>query len=71
MHDIVTEIYYLVDEALPMGPRDPAVEDRLLDALTPEQKVLFAAYQEMEAAREEAERQTLFRVLVKLGLHLP
>ena len=54
-----------------MGPRDPAVEDRLLDTLTPEQKVLFAAYQEMEAAREEAERQTLFRVLVKLGLHLP
>ena len=45
MHDIVTEIYYLVDEALPMGPRDPAVEDRLLDTLTPEQEAYLAGWQ--------------------------
>ena len=26
LRDIITEIYYLVDEKLPMGPQDPAVE---------------------------------------------
>ena len=62
LRDIITEIYYLVDEKLPMGPHDPAVERRLWDSLTPEQAALFEAYQEMEA---------LFRFLVKLGLYLP
>lgn len=71
LRDIITEIYYLVDEKLPMGPHDPAVERRLWDSLTPEQAALFEAYQEMEAAREESERQALFRFLVKLGLYLP
>ena len=71
MDDIITEIYYLVDEKLHMGPHDPAVERRLWDSLTPEQASLFEAYQEMEAAREESERQALFRFLVKLGLYLP
>ena len=36
LRDIITEIYYLVDEKLPMGPHDPAVERRLWDSLTPE-----------------------------------
>ena len=71
MDDIITEIYYLVDEKLPMGPYDPTVERRLWDSLTPEQASLFEAYQGMEAAREVSERQDLFRFLVELGLYLP
>ena len=71
LRDIITEIYYLVDEKLPMGPHDPAVERRIWDSLTPGQACLLLGYQEMEPAREESERQDLFRFLVKLGLYLP
>ena len=70
MSDIITDLYYLVDEKLPNGPYDHALEQRLRDSLTPEQLDLFEAYCEMNFHREDAERLDLFRYVLQLGLHV-
>ena len=71
MSDIITDLYYLVDENLPDGPYDSALERRLLDTFTPEQLALFEAYREMDFLRVDAERLALFRYTLQLGLHIP
>lgn len=71
MSDIITDLYYLVDENLPNVPYDSALEARFLDTLSPEQLELFEEYLEMDFRREDAQRLALFRYLVRLGLHIP
>ncbi len=71
MFDILTQLYYLVDENLPGYPYLSDIEDTFLATLTPEQQPLFEAYQMEAFQRNDTERRILFNYLVKLGLHIP
>ena len=67
MKDIVTQLYHLVDEELPVIPLKYDAEKALEQTLTAEQKGLFEAYQ-MECFRNtEAERLQLFRRTLSVG----
>lgn len=71
MSDLLTEMFYLIDESLPaQHSPDPAAQ-ALLATFTPEQVKLFDAYISEEAAREDASRLSLFLRLIKLGLYVP
>lgn len=70
MTDIVTKLYHLVDEGLPVIPLEHEAEKALEQTLTAEQWILFEEYQ-MEAFRNtEAERMQLFRRSLSLGRKL-
>ena len=71
MSDILTQLYNLVDEFLPVTQYPDDAQRALEATLTPEQEALFEAYQMEAFHRDEAERQVLFTYLVKLGLHIP
>ncbi len=69
--DILTEIFYLIDESLPsQSYHDPAAK-ALCATFTSEQAKLFDDYIAEESAREDSERLRLFHFLVKLGLYIP
>ena len=71
MDDILTQLYYLVEDNLPFhSPLNP-MEQALLATLNPQQTELFLAYQERESRREDVERRELFQFLLRLGLHVP
>lgn len=70
MTDMVTKLYHVIDEELPVIPLEYKAEKALEATLTAEQWELFEAYQ-MEAFRNtEAERMQLFRYLLSLGWKL-
>ena len=71
MSDILTQLYYLVDESLPVVQYPDDAQRALEATLTPEQAVLFEDYQMEAFRRDSAERQILFDYLVRLGLHIP
>lgn len=65
--DILKQIYYLVDENLPVISRRSLAGERLWDTLTPAQQALFEQYQSDQGRLEEAERQNLFYATLRLG----
>ena len=70
MTDIVTKLYHLIDESLPVIPLEHEAEKALEQTMTAEQWPLFEAYQ-MEIFRNtEAERIQLFRRSLTLGRKL-
>lgn len=71
MDDILTQLYYLVDENLPVCQYPNDAQQALEATFSPEQYRLFEAYQKEAFNRDDAERRILFRFLVKLGLHIP
>ena len=71
MSDLLTEMFYLINESLPTQHRPDPAAKALLATFTPEQARLFDAYISEEAAREDAIRLSLFHRLIKLGLYVP
>ena len=71
MDDILTRLYYFVDEFLPATKYPTDAQQALEATLTPEQMALFEDYQMEVFNRDDAERRVLFNYLVKLGLHIP
>lgn len=69
--DILTRLYYLLDEFLPTVQYPNDAEQALAATLTPEQMALLEEYQMEVFRRDDAERRVLFTFLVKLGLHVP
>lgn len=71
MSDLLTEMFYLIDESLPLQHYPDPAAKALLATFTPEQNELFDDYVAEEASRENAERLLLFQYLIKLGLYVP
>lgn len=71
MSDLLTEMFYLIDESLPAQHRPAPAAQALIATFTPEQAKLFDAYVSEEASREDASRLSLFHRLIKLGLYIP
>ncbi len=71
MDDLITRLYYFVDDFLPVVPHPNDAEQALVATLTPEQMVLLEDYQMEVFRRDDAERRALFTFLVKLGIHIP
>ncbi len=71
MNDILTQLYYFVDEYLPAVDYPTDAQDALEATLSPEQHKLFEDYQMEAFRRDDSERRILFAYLVKLGLHIP
>lgn len=71
MGDILTRLYYFVDDFLPTVQYPNDAERALTATFTPEQMALFEDYQMEVFRRDDAERRILFDYLVKLGLHIP
>lgn len=71
MFDMITELYYLVDENLPVRQTPDPAAQALLSTLSPEQRRLFDAYCGESAALEDAARFGPFRDPVRLALHIP
>lgn len=71
MGDILTRLYYLLDEFLPTVQYPDDAERALVATLTPEQMALLEEYQMEVFRRDDAERRILFTFLVKLGIHIP
>ena len=71
MPDLIDQLYYLIDEALPIQRYPDRAEQALEATLSPEQRQLFEDYQMEVFERDSAERLILFRYLVRLGLHIP
>lgn len=71
MDDLLTRLYYLLDEFLPTVQYPNDAEQALAATLTPEQMVLLEDYQMEVFRRDDAERRILFTYLVKLGIHIP
>ena len=71
MTDILTQLFYLVDEFLPVTQYPNDAQQALEATLTPEQMALFEEYQMEVFRRDDAEQRILFHYLVKLGLHIP
>ena len=69
--DILSEIYYLIDESLPTQHYPDPAAKALCATFTPQQLRLFDDYISEENSREDAERLRLFLFLVKLGLYIP
>ena len=58
MQDLIDQIYYLIEESLPVQHYSDPAAQALFATFTPEH-------------HENNERLRLFRRLVKLGLHIP
>lgn len=71
MKDILTQLYNVVDELLPVVQYPDDAERALEATLSPEQQALFEDYQMEAFRRDDGERRILFNYLVKLGLHIP
>ena len=71
MDDLITRLYYFVDDFLPVVPHPDDAEQALIATLTPEQMVLLENYQMEVFRRDDAERRVLFTYLVKLLLRIP
>lgn len=71
MDDLLTRLYYLLDEFLPTVQYPDSAEQALVATLTPEQMALLEEYQMEVFRRDDAERRILFTYLVKLGIHIP
>ena len=71
MQDLLSKLYYMIDEYLPVVQYPDDAQRALEATLTPEQAVLFEDYQMEAFRRDNAERRILFDYLVKLGLHIP
>ena len=71
MDDILTRLYYLLDEFLPTVQYPNDAEQALVATLNPEQMALLEEYQMEVFRRDDAERRILFTFLVKLGIHIP
>ena len=71
MQDILSKLYYMIDEYLP-NVQYPDDAQRALEAtLTPEQALLFEDYQMEVFRRDDAERRILFNYMLRLGWHIP
>ena len=71
MDDLMTQLYYFLDDFLPNTKYPDDAERALTATFTPEQMALFEDYQMEAFRRDDAERRILFDYLVKLGLHIP
>lgn len=71
MSDLIDQLYYLIDESLPVQRYPHSAEQALEATLSPKQQQLFEDYQVEAFRRDSSERLILFRYLVKLGLHIP
>ena len=71
MQDLLFELYYMIDEHLPVVQYPDEAQRALEATLTPEQTVLFENYQMEVFRRDNGERLILFEYLVRLGLHIP
>lgn len=71
MPDILTQLYYFVDEYLPNVPYPDDAQQALEATFTPEQEALWEDYRREAFDRDESERRILFNYLVRLGLHIP
>lgn len=71
MLDILTQLYYMIDESLPVIKYPDKAERALEATFTPEQEALWEEYRQEDFEREDEERRILFHYLVKLGLHIP
>lgn len=71
MEDMLTQLYYFLDEYLPMVQYPDEAQRALEASFTPEQAALWEAYQWEAFHRDDGERRILFNYLVKLGLHIP
>lgn len=71
MNDMLNQLYYFIDEYLPVIKYPDNAQRALEATLTPEQMALFEEYQMEVFRRDDAERRILFNYLVKLGLHIP
>ena len=71
MPDLIDQLYYLIDERLPVQRYPDQAKRPLETTLSPEQRELFEDYQMEVFRRDSSEGRILFRYLVKLGLHIP
>ena len=71
MSDLIDQLYYLIDESLPVQRYPDSAEQAWEATLSPQQHQLFEDYQMEVFRRDSSERLILFRYLVKLGLHIP
>ena len=71
MDDLLTRLYYLLDEFLPTVQYPNDAEQALVATLNPEQMALLEEYQMEVFRRDDAERRVLFTYLVKLLLRIP
>ncbi|MCI9263603.1 MAG: hypothetical protein HFF06_03415 [Oscillospiraceae bacterium] len=71
MQDILFQLYYMIDEFLPMVQYPSDAQQALEATFTLEQEVLWENYQQEAFYRDDGERRILFNYLVKLGLHIP
>ena len=71
MQDLIDQIYYLIEESLPVQHYPDPAAQALFATFTPEHNKLFDAYFLESIDHENNERLRLFRRLVKLGLHIP
>lgn len=70
-YELLEQIYFLIDESLPVLRYPNSAEQALLATFTPEQEKLFDDYLSEAANKENGDRLQLFHYLVKLGLHIP
>ena len=71
MSDILTRLYYFVDEYLPNVQYPDDAQQALEATLTPEQEALFEAYQMEAFRRDDSERRILFNYMLRLGWYVP
>ena len=71
MQDILFQLYYMIDEFLPMVQYPSDAQQALEATFTLEQEVLWENYQQEAFYRDDGERRILFNYLGKLGLHIP
>lgn len=71
MIDFIQQLFFLVEENLPLIPMDHEAEDALTGSFSPEQKALYEAYQEELFRNQTRELLQLFRYLLSLGLYVP
>ena len=64
---MLNQIYYLVDEALPVVEYNRPAKAALAATLTPKQKALFNAYEDESTRIEDEDRQLLFCATLRLG----
>ena len=69
--DLLEQIYYLIDESLPVRHYPDPAERALCATFTPEQEKLFDAYVMEAADKENKDRLQLFFRLLKQGLYIP
>lgn len=71
MQDLLSTLYYTIDEYLPVVQYPDNAQRALEATFTPEQEALWENYCREAFHRDDSERRILFRYLVRLGLYIP